>query len=91
MKTSTFKTYIKNGQSVIADSSNLFVYETTVLVRFKNYYSMVNKKYYSSPKEIESVVGSFWKNKYTQICSELFSAPEQWLIDNGYVEYQNTK
>ena len=88
MENTTIKTYIKNGQTVLVDSSNLFVYETSVYVYHKNYFSLVNKKYFSSVKEIDKVVGSFWKNKNIQICSELFSAPENWLIDNGYDLYQ---
>lgn len=86
MKETTYKTYIKNGQTVLVDT--VFVYETSVYVYYKNYFSLISKKYFSSPKEISKVVGSFWKNKHTQICSELYSAPEEWLIDNGYEEYQ---
>ena len=88
METTTIKTYIKNGQTVIVDTENLFVYETDVYLYHKGYFSLIKSKYYSSPVEIKNVVGSFWKNKHTQICSELFSAPEKWLIDNGYMLYQ---
>lgn len=91
METITNKIYIKNGQSVMVDSSNLFVYETSVYLYYKRYFSLINKKYFSSIKEIDGVVGSFWKSKHIQICSELFSAPEKWLIDNGYILYQNLK
>lgn len=81
-------TYVKNGQFVLIDEGNSFVYETSVYLYHKNYFSLMSKKYFSSNKELEKVIGSFWKSPKIQICSELFSAPKQWLIDNGYVVYQ---
>lgn len=82
-----YKTYIKNGQTVLVDLLDYFVYETSMYLYYKNYFSLINKKYFSSNKEIQGVVSSFWKNSHIQICSELFSAPETWLIDNGYIKY----
>lgn len=79
--------YIKNGLTVIADKTNLFVYEVSVYCRYKNYFSLINKKYYSAPNEIPGTVSSFYKNPHTEICCELFSAPLQWLIDNQYQRY----
>ena len=84
-------TYVKDDQVVLVDSSNLFVYESCTYLHHKNYFSLCNKKYFSSPKQIEGVVSSFWKNSHTQICSELFSAPEQWLIENNFIRYIKTK
>lgn len=82
-----YKTYVKGGQTVIADPSNSFVYETSVYLVNKGYYSLCNKKYFSSKNYIEGVVSSFNKTRHIQICSELFSAPEQWLIDNEFIRY----
>jgi len=79
--------YIKNNLAIFEDKSNLFVYEVSVYCRYKNYFSLVNKKYYSSPKEIPGTIGSFYKNPHTEICCEIFSAPLEWLIDNEYVKY----
>lgn len=79
--------YTKNGLTVIADKSNLFVYEVSVYCRYKNYFSLVNKKYYSSPNEIPGTISSFYKNPHTEICCELFSAPLEWLLENDYKEY----
>lgn len=79
--------YTKDKEFVLVDKSNLFIYETSVYLFHKDYYSLCNQAYNSSPKFIEGVVSSFWKNKHIQICSELFAAPEQWLIDNEYTRY----
>lgn len=83
--------YIKDNQTVLVDSDNLFTYESCTYLYHKNYFSICNSKYFSSPKEIEGVVSSFWKNSHMEICSELFSAPEQWLIENNYIRYIKTK
>lgn len=83
--------YTRNDQVVYVDPSNLFVYETSVYVYHKNYFSLCKQDYYSCPNEIPGVVGSFFKTPYIQICSELFSAPEQWLIDNKFNRYIKPK
>lgn len=80
-------TYIKNGIVVLEDKAGLFVYEVSVYCRYKNYFSLINKKYYSAHIEIPGTIGSFYKNPHTEICCELFSAPLQWLIDNQYLRY----
>jgi hypothetical protein len=82
-----YTTYIKNGQTVLVDSSHLFVYQTCVYAFYKGYFSLCNSQFYSCHKEIQGVVGSFFKTPHIQICSELFAAPEKWLIDNEYVIY----
>ena len=63
----------------------------SVYVYHKNYFSLCKQDYYSCPNEISGVVGSFFKTPYIQICSELFSAPEQWLIDNKFNRYVKPK
>lgn len=72
---------------MLVDESNRFIYETSVYLYHKNYFSLCNKKYFSSSKYIEGVVSSFFKTKNIQICSELYAAPEQWLIDNEFTRY----
>lgn len=76
--------YIKNGEIILVDIGGSFVYETSVYLYYKNYFSLSNKKYFSSPKPIDGVVGSFFKTKNIEICSELYAAPKQWLIDNEF-------
>ena len=79
-------TYVKNGIAVLAYST--FVYVSEVYVFYNKYFSLINKQYYKSSTEIEGVVGIFWKNKNTQICSELYAAPKKWLEDNEYKLYE---
>ena len=79
--------YTKNGEFVLINKENLFVYECSVYLYYKNYFSLCNQKYFSSSKFIEGIVPSFKRTKHIQMCSELFSAPEQWLIDNEYTRY----
>ena len=77
--------YVKDKQTVLVDTS--FIYETCVYLYHKGYFSLINSKFYSSPKEINGVVESFFIKKNVEICSELFAAPEQWLIDNQFTRY----
>lgn len=81
------KLYVKNGQSILADPSNMFVYQTLVYANYKGYCSLCNSQYHTSTSEIDGVVGVFNKTPHIQICSELFAAPEFWLIENGFSEY----
>lgn len=85
------KVYIKDKQTVLVDISDCFVYETSMYLYYNKYFSLINKKYFSSKNEINGVVGSFWKNNNIQICSELFSAPETWLINNNFTRYIKIK
>lgn len=88
MKTATeYVIYIKDDLTILVEPSGLFVYETSVYLYYKDYFALCNQKYFSSSREINGVVESFWKTPHIQICSELFAAPEQWLIDNGFTRY----
>ncbi len=79
--------YTKDKEFVLVNKENLFVYESSIYLYYKNYFSLCNQKYFSSVKFIEGIVNTFRKTKHIQMCSELFSAPEQWLIDNNYIRY----
>jgi hypothetical protein len=79
--------YIKDKQTIQVDTENRFVYETSVYLFYKNYFSLCNQKYFSSKVEIKGVIGSFFKTRHIQLCTELIAAPEQWLLDNGFVKY----
>lgn len=77
--------YLKNKQVLLI--SNTFIYEVSICARFKGYYSISNTVYFSYVKEIPNIVESFYKNRYTEITCELYSAPLGWLIDSGYNIY----
>jgi hypothetical protein len=79
--------YGKNKKTVIASKFGGFIYECSIFLHYKNYYSQINKKYFSSNLFIENIVESFYITKNIEMCSELYSAPEKWLIDNGYRIY----
>ena len=78
--------YVKPGSSALVASS--FIYETTVYLRLPTYCSVVNSTYYSSEKEIQNIRAYFRLSPNIEICSELYAAPKEWLIDNGYTLYQ---
>lgn len=80
--------YIKGDQSILVNDDNKFVYESSVYMYYKNRVSLVKKKYYSSNKEIEGIIESFFKTPHIQLCSELYSAPKKWLEENGFSEYK---
>ena len=78
--------YVKQKSSVLVGTS--FVYETLVYLRLPTYCSVVNSKYFSSEKEIPNIRSVFRVSPNIEICSELYAAPKEWLIDNGYTLYQ---
>jgi hypothetical protein len=82
-----YPTYIKDKQIILVDLDNVFVYEVTKFCYYDKYFALSGKKYFESIKEIQGVVGSFFKTPNLQICCELFSAPEKWLKENGFQEY----
>jgi hypothetical protein len=90
-KSIEYVTYIKDDLTILVEPSGLFVYESSVYLYHKDYFALCNQKYFSNPREINGVVESFWKTPHIQICSELFAAPEQWLIDNGFTRYTKPK
>lgn len=81
--------FIKDGEVVLVNDKGLFIYETNVYAYHKRFFALCNSAQYSSKVAIEGVVKSFWKTSHIQICSSLFSAPEQWLRDNEYNRYTN--
>ena len=74
--------YIKNDEVVYVGNS--FIYEVSIYSYFKNYYSLINSTSYESPVVIRNIVRSFFINKYTEICCELYQAPLEYLIENNY-------
>ena len=74
--------YIKDDEVVY--EGNTFIYEVSVYSYFKNYFSLMNTTLYESPVFIKNVTRSFFVNKYTEICCELYQAPLEYLIKNNY-------
>lgn len=74
--------YIKDDEVVY--EGNTFIYEVSVYSYFKNYFSLMNTALYESPVLIRNVTRSFFINKYTEICCELYQAPLEYLIENNY-------
>ena len=80
------KLYMKDSK--IVSVGNSFMYETFVYLKTKLSCMVVNSAIFISEKEIENVVECFKKTPHIEICSQLTEAPEQWLLDNEYREYQ---
>lgn len=80
--------YVNKRNSAFINTNRKFVYEVCVYCYYKNYYSIVNRAYYSSDVEITNYVRSFFRDPHTEIRCELYSAPLPWLLDNGYTKYQ---
>lgn len=80
------KLYMKDSKIVSVGDS--FMYETFVYLRTKLSCMVVNSAIFISEKEINNVVEYFRKSPHIEICSQLIEAPEQWLLDNEYREYQ---
>jgi hypothetical protein len=78
-------TWIKNNE--ITFQSKNFIYESCVYLYESKRFSLINKSYYESPKEL-NIVYSFWKTKHIEICCTLYSAPKEWLIKNNFKLYE---
>lgn len=79
--------WVNKSGFVVFQSIN-FVYVTTVNLYAKRYFSQVNKTYYESKTEIKNIVDSLWKNKHTEICTELYGAPKEYLMENDFRLYE---
>ena len=79
--------YIKDREAVYVGDS--FIYEVNVYNYYKNYFSLVNTTLYESSIPIRNIIRSFFINKYTEICCELYQAPLEYLKENEY-ESQTT-
>lgn len=74
--------YIKDDEAVLIGKS--FIYEVNVYSYYKNYFSLINTALYESLIPIKKITRSFFINKYTEICCELYQAPLEYLEENGY-------
>lgn len=83
--------YVNDTSGVLVDTEGRFIYEVAVFVTFKDISSMHKNVLFSSTKEIKNIVDVIYIGKYVQMTCNLHSAPKQWLIDNGYVTYEEFK
>lgn len=86
-KTDTPIIYVKDKEAVLINTNNLFVYHISIFAYHKKYFSLCNDKYFSSEKEVKGIIQSFFINPYIEIYSELYSAPEKWLREQGFRVY----
>jgi len=78
--------YIKGHDIALINKNNEFIYEVSVFCKIKNYYSLINRAFYVSPKEL-SIVRTFQYNGCTIIRADLYSAPFWWLLENRFVKH----
>lgn len=77
--------YVRNkGESILIDSENRFIYEVTKCVYYKNIYSVIDKRFFYSYKEILNIKDSVFITPNIEITCSLHSAPKTWAIINGF-------
>ena len=74
--------YVKEDNSLLV--SDRFTYEVTVNCYYENYYCIVNTTMFESDVLVEKMVESYFLNKHVQISCELFSAPINYIKEEGY-------
>ena len=79
--------YVKEDQSALADDCKRFIYEVSTFVRYENIYNMANHNLFTSEKEIPNIVRSFQMTSYIEVQCELYAAPKEWLLENGFILY----
>ncbi len=74
--------YVKEDSSLL--ESDKYVYEVTICCYYENYYCIANTTMFESSILVEKMVESYFLNKHVQISCELFSAPMEYIIEEGY-------
>ena len=74
--------YVKEDKSITV--SDRFTYEVTVCCYYSNYYCITDTTIFESDINLEKMVESYFLNKHIQISCELFSAPMEYIIEEGY-------
>jgi len=77
----------RNGELVLVNKYNFFVYEVRIFCRYKGYYGLINDVHYSSNVVIPNIVSRFKRDAHSEICCSLLAAPISWLMDNDYILY----
>lgn len=78
--------YVNNTSSAFINKNNQFIYEVCVFCKVANYYSLIDRAYYISDKELK-IVRTFQYGPDSLIRCELYSAPFAWLMENQYYRY----
>ena len=78
--------YVYNSDLISINKNNKFIYESSIYLYTKNYFSMINTKLYESKIEIPNVVKSYFLNN-VEIYSVLIEAPENWIKENNLIKY----
>ncbi len=81
------KTYVKDDESALINYSGRFVYEVLVYINHEDILSLHNHKLFSSDKPIKNVIRFTKISKYLEVECCLYSAPEKWLLENGFIEF----
>lgn len=87
MSTTTELVYVNQTEAVLVNTNNEFVYEVSVFCQYYRYYSLIDRKFYSSKQAINGVIPYFKRDEHTKIVCLLYSAPISWLLENGYTKY----
>lgn len=74
--------YVKGKHALLV--SKRFVYEVTVCCYYENYYFIASTTMFESDIFIEKLVESYFINKHVEISSELYSAPKDFIDEEGY-------
>ena len=75
-----------NNEGYSAYLGKDFMYEVTINCYFNNYFFKSGGSMFYSNKELD-IVESFFINKYIEIECQLYQAPQNYLINNGYRLY----
>lgn len=79
--------YVKGDESALVNHSGQFVYEVFVFINYDNILSLANHKLFYSDNPINKITRFFKYSKHIEIFCDLYSAPEKWLLDNGFELY----
>lgn len=85
MKSSSEIVYQKGSE--IAYVGDTFIYESSVFLYYKNYAFLTNSSTYES-KEPIPISETTFISKNVEIRNEIYQAPLNWLLDNGFREWK---
>lgn len=79
--------YVNQKDVVLINLNNTFIYEVSIFCQYNKYYSLIDRKLYSSKQEINGIISHFNRDSHTKIVCLLYSAPLPWLLENGFTKY----
>lgn len=81
----------KNQSNVVLNSlDEYFYYEVELFYRYKNTYGLLNSVLYRSIQKID-FIPRIQINSYLLMITNLYAAPEIWLIQNSFTPYVKLK